>query len=144
MLHLTRVLFLYNLHIDQSKAEVGGEVAVSVDVTNTGDRTGDEVVQLYVRHPDATVPRPIKELKGFKRITLQPGECKTVTFALHTHQLGYYDEAVRYVVQPGTIEVMIGNSSEHLQLSGQFEIVGQRADVGSAKVFFSQVQEKRA
>ncbi len=144
-----------NLHIAPSEVEVGGEVAISVDVTNAGDRAGDEVVQLYVRQPDTTVPRPIlglssrrrietKELKGFKRITLQPGKRKTVTFTLHTHQLGYYDEAVRYVVQPGTVEVMIGNSSKHLPLSGQFEIVGQRASVGSAKVFFSQVQEKRA
>ncbi len=133
-----------NLHIDPSRVEVGGEVAISVDVTNAGDRAGDEVVQLYVRHLDANVPRPIKELKGFKRITLQPGECKTVTFTLHTHQLGYYDEAMRYVVQPGTIEVMIGNSSKHVQLSGQLGIVGQRADVGSSKVFFSQVQEKPA
>jgi beta-glucosidase len=74
-----------NLHIGQSKVEVGGQVAISVDVTNVGHRTGDEVVQLYVRHPDATVPRPVKELKGFKRITLEPGERKTVTFTLHTH-----------------------------------------------------------
>jgi beta-glucosidase len=133
-----------NLRIDPSKVEAGGEVVISVDVTNAGDRAGDEVVQLYARHPDANVPRPIRELKGFKRITLQPGERETVSFALHTHQLGYCDEAMRYVVQPGTIEVMIGNSSKHLPLSGQFEIVGQRVDVGSAKVFFSQVQEKRA
>jgi len=128
-----------NLHIDPPQVQVGGQVAVSVDVTNTGDRTGDEVVQLYVRHPYATVLRPIKELKGLKRITLEPGERKTVTFTLHTYQLGYYDEAVRYVVQPGTVEVMVGCSSEHLPLTGALEIIGQTTDAGDDKVFFSRI-----
>jgi beta-glucosidase len=113
-----------NLHIDQLEVKAGSKVAVNIDVTNTGDRAGDQVVQLYVRHRDAAVPRPIKELKGFKRVTLQPGERKTVTFTLHTHQLGFYDEAMQFVVQPGTIEVMVGDSSQHLPLSGAFEITG--------------------
>ncbi len=110
-------------------------------MTNIGDRSGDEVVQLYIRHPDASVPRPIKELKGFKRITLGPGERKTVTFSLHTHQLGYYDETMQYAVQPGTVEVMVGNASDHLPLTGRFEIAGEPADTDTQKVFFSQVQE---
>jgi len=140
-----------NLHISQPHVQVGSQVTVSCDVTNTGDRTGDEVVQLYVRHRDATVPRPIlglssrrrietKELKGFKRITLEPGERKTVTFALHTHQLGYYDEAMGYVVQPGTVEVMVGCSSEHLPLTGALEIIGQTTDASDDKVFFSRIK----
>jgi beta-glucosidase len=128
-----------NLHIDQSGIKVGSQVAISVDVTNTGDRVGDEVVQLYVRHRDATVPRPVKELKGFKRITLQPGERKTVTFTLHTHQLGLYDEAMQFVLQPGTVEVMVGNASNHLPLTGVFEIAGQTTDISDDKVFFSDV-----
>ena len=82
-----------------------------LDVTNTGELAGDEVVQLYVRHPGAAVPRPIKELKGFKRIHLEPGESKTVTFSLHTQQLGYYDEAMHYAIHPGTVEVLVGRSS---------------------------------
>jgi beta-glucosidase len=127
-----------NLHISQSQVQVGSQVTVSCDVTNTGEWSGDEVVQLYVRHPDATVPRPIKELKGFQRITLGPGECKTVTFLLHTHQIGYYDESMCYTVWPGMVEVMVGNWSQNLPLIGQFEIVGERAEV--SKVFFSQVK----
>ena len=67
-----------------------------------------------------------------------------MSFTLHTYQLGYYDEAMRYVVQPGLVEVMVGNASNHLPLTGQVEIVGQQADVGSTKVFFSQVQVKPA
>jgi beta-glucosidase len=126
------------LHIDQPEVKVGGKIAVRADVTNTGDRTGDEVVQLYVRHRDATVTRPVKELKGFKRITLHPGERKTVTFTLHTHQLGLYDEAMQFVIQPGLIEVMVGNASDQLPLTGTFEIVGRSADIAD-KVFFSDV-----
>jgi len=128
-----------SLHIDRSTVKAGGSVVVSLDVTNTGDRTGDEVVQLYVRHRDATVPRPVKELKGFKRITLQPGERKTVTFILHTHQLGLCDEAMQFVLQPGTVEVMVGKASNHLPLTGTFEIAGQTTDISDDKVFFSGV-----
>jgi beta-glucosidase len=127
-----------NLHIDPPEVKVGGKVAVSADVTNIGDRTGDEVIQLYVRHRDATATRPAKELKGFKRITLHPEERKTVTFTLHTHQLGFCDETMQVVVQPGLIEVMVGNASDHLPLTGTFEIVGQPADI-TDKVFFSEV-----
>jgi len=128
-----------NLHVDPPQVQAGGQVAISTDVTNTGDRTGDEVVQLYVRHPDATVPRPIKELKGFKRITLEPGERKIVTFLVHTHQLGYYDEAMCYAVHPGKVGVMVGSSSDHLPLTGTFEINGQAVDISDDKVFFSDV-----
>jgi len=128
---------LDNLQMDQSKVKAGGQVAIHADVTNTGDRAGDEVVQLYTRHRDAAAPHPIKELKGFKRVTLQPGERKTVSFALYVNQLGVYDEQGRYIVQPGTIEVMVGRSSQHLPLTGEFEIVGQPTDVGADKVFFS-------
>ena len=128
-----------SLHIDRSAVKAGGSVAVSLDVTNTGDRTGDEVVQLYVRHRDATVTRPVKELKGFKRITLQPGERKAVTFTLYTHQLGIYDEAMQFVVQPGLVEVMVGNAFNHLPLTGVFEIPGQTTDISDDKVFFRDV-----
>jgi beta-glucosidase len=129
-----------NLRIDRAEVGVGGKVAISVDVTNTGDRAGDEVVQLYVRQRDATVPRPIKELKGFKRITLQPGECGTVIFTLYANQLGLVDEEMAFVIQPGAVEVMVGNSSQHLPLTGTFEIVGQTTDISEEKVFFSDVR----
>jgi beta-glucosidase len=120
-----------NLSITPSQVRAGQPVSasvgvnVSLEVRNSGDRTGDEVVQLYLRHPDASVPRPIKELKGLKRITLEPGERKSVTFTLHSHQLGYYDEKMQYAVQPGTIEVLVGSSSQHLPLVGRLEIVGK-------------------
>ena len=70
---------------------------------------------------------------------MQPGERKTVTFTLHTHQLGIYDEAMQFVIQPGTVEVMVGNASNHLPLTGTFEIAGQTTDISDDKVFFSDV-----
>jgi beta-glucosidase len=128
------------LRLDRTQVPIGGQVTVSVDMTNTGDRAGDEVVQLYVRHPGATVPHPIRELKGFKRVNLEPGESKSVAFTLDTRFLGYYDEAMCYAIVPGVVEVLVGNSSKHLPLTGQFELVGQRAEAGEERVFFSQVR----
>lgn len=128
-----------NLQLDQSKVEAGEEVRISVEVCNSGSRVGDEVVQLYTRQ-FAAPPRPIKELKGFKRITLQPGEKKRVNFTLYANQLGIYDGGLISVVHPGSVEVMIGNSSTNLPLSGSFEVVGPSADIRKNKVFFSQVK----
>jgi beta-glucosidase len=127
-----------NLCIDQAEVEVGGAVNISVEVTNCGDRAGDEMVQLYT-HQSVAPPRPIKELKGFKRISLLPGECKTVTFTLYVNQLTVYDEELLAMVHPGRVEVMVGNSSDSLPLKGAFEIVGSAADVSNKKVFFSNV-----
>lgn len=131
---------LENLRIAPEGVEAGNEVTVSADVVNTGPRAGDEVVQLYVHHRDAPGPRPIKELKGFQRVHLQPGERKTVVFTLHTHQLGLYDDSGRYIVWPGTVDVMVGHSSRDLPLVGTVEIVGEPTDVARTKVFFSRVQ----
>src|SRR5262249_517383 len=92
-------------------------------------RAGDEVVQLYVHDAVASVTRPVKELKGFKRITLDAGETKTVTFELSVQQLGFYDRSMAFVIEPGTIEVMIGCSSEDIRLTGRFEIIGATTTV---------------
>jgi beta-glucosidase len=121
---LTYTTFAYdNLRLSRSEIPVDGQVDVSADITNTGSRAGDEVVQLYIRHSGAAAPRPIRELKGFERIRLEPGERKTVTFSLHTGQLGYPDAALRTAVHPGVVEVRVGSSSQHLPLAGRFEIV---------------------
>jgi beta-glucosidase len=123
----------------RSKVQAGAPVAVSVDVSNTGDLGGDEVVQLYIHHRTAPVPCPVKELKGFKRISLQPGERKGVTFTLSADQLGIWDAQMNHVIQPGTVEVRVGNSSQHLPLTGTFEIVGQTTEIGEDRGFFSRV-----
>jgi len=128
-----------NLCIDPPRVEVGS-VRISLDIKNIGERTGDEVVQLYVRDEFASVPRPVKELKGFKRIKLGPGETRSVEFDLSVDQLGFYDEEIHLVLEPGTIRVMVGSSSEDIRLSGSFEILGSQKRCVPARIFTCPVE----
>ena len=91
---------------------------VTIDIKNTGHRAGDEVVQLYIKDEHSSVVRPFKEFKRFRRITLQPGEKKTVTFDLKKDAFAFYDEKTEsWVVEPGDFNVMIGSSSEEIRVS---------------------------
>ncbi|MEN6578207.1 MAG: glycoside hydrolase family 3 C-terminal domain-containing protein, partial [Phycisphaerales bacterium] len=90
--------------------------AVRIDVTNMGPRTGDEVVQMYIRDKVSSVTRPVKELKGFQRITLTPGEKKTISLEITPEHLAFYDIDMKYVVEPGEFEIMVGNSSRDQDL----------------------------
>jgi beta-glucosidase len=90
--------------------------AVTVEVTNTGRVAGDEVVQMYIRDKISSVTRPVKELKGFKRITLAPGETRTVELEITPEHLAFYDIHMKYVVEPGEFEIMVGNSSRDRDL----------------------------
>jgi len=96
----------------------------------------DEVVQLYIHDSLSSVTRPVKELKGFRRITLRPGETCMVYFTIPVAQLSFYDLDMKYVVEAGTIEVMVGSSSDDIRLVGKFEISGDGCCVVD-KVFFS-------
>jgi beta-glucosidase len=116
---------LSNLRLDRTELPTdGGEVVVTADVTNTGDRPGDEVVQLYVRDEEATVARPVLELRGFCRVGLAPGERRSVSFRLAAEQFAYVGVDYRRVVEPGVIRVFVGSSSADLPLTAQFELVG--------------------
>lgn len=130
---------LSDLQLNQTTVDIGGSIEISATVTNIGQHSGDEVVQLYIRDVLASVTRPVKELKGFQRVSLQPGQRQTVVFTLHSHQLGFYNQAMDFVVEPGDIEVMVGNSSQNLPLTSSFELTGQPTIV-TDKVFFSQVK----
>jgi beta-glucosidase len=90
--------------------------AVLVDVTNTGGMAGDEVVQLYIRDKVSSVTRPVKELRGFKRVTLAPGQTETVTLDITPEHLAFYDINKKFVVEPGEFEIMVGNSSREQDL----------------------------
>ena len=90
-------------------------VTVSVDVRNTGAVAGDEVVQLYVRDVVSSITRPVKELKGFRRVTLQPGATTTVEFTLGKDAFAYWNEAMQYVVEPGEFQIMAGPNSVDLK-----------------------------
>ncbi|MEJ1970257.1 MAG: glycoside hydrolase family 3 N-terminal domain-containing protein [Rhizomicrobium sp.] len=92
-----------------------GSVTVSVDVKNTGARAGDEVVQLYLHQQVASVTRPVKELKGFQRVTLKPGETRTVTFTVGPHELRLWNIDMKRVVEPGAFDVMVGANSQDLK-----------------------------
>lgn len=126
-----------DLNISPEQISPEGKVQIQVTVKNTGERPGDEVVQLYLRDLVASVTRPIKELKGFRRVTLEPGETCRVTFTVFAAQMAFYNLQMQYVVEPGKVEVMVGSSSEDIRLRGQFEIAGQVTPI-SHKIFFSE------
>jgi beta-glucosidase len=126
-----------NLRLAPTTVQADEEITVQVEVTNVGERAGDEVVQLYTHQTVPFITRPVKELKGFQRITLEPGQTQTVTFRLAVNQLGFYDRDYHFVVQPGVVEVMVGNSSQDLPCTGTFEIVGDTTNLDGHKVFFS-------
>ena len=109
-----------------SAAEIGpaDSLQVSVTVANTGQRTGDEVVQLYVRDDVASVTRPLQELRGFQRVTLEPGERRTLTFTIGTPALAFHDAEGRYVVEPGTFTVFVGGSSVDVRET-RFRVTGE-------------------
>jgi|tagenome__1003787_1003787.scaffolds.fasta_scaffold20981556_3 beta-glucosidase len=99
---------------------------VAVDVTNTGTRAGDEVVQLYVRDDVGSVTRPVMQLRRFQRLTLAPGERRTITFTLSVRDLAFYDLAMRRVAEPGTFHVFVGPNSRDVQ-SATFTLRGTRS-----------------
>jgi beta-glucosidase len=118
------------LRVDRATLDTAGdEVVVRVDVTNTGPRAGEEVVQLYVRDEEATVARPVIELRGFRRVRLEPGECRTVAFRLSTEQLAYTGADYRRVVEPGLVRIFAGRSSADLALSAELTLTGPTVEL---------------
>jgi beta-glucosidase len=114
-----------NLTISDAEVAPDGTVQISCEVKNTGDRAGDEIVQLYLQDVIGSVTRPVKELKGFKRISLDAGQSAKVTFEVNAQQMAFHNRDMQYVVEPGDINVMMGASSEDIRLDGKFTIVGE-------------------
>lgn len=134
---LSYTTFSYDaLTISPAQAQAGETVTISATITNTGSRAGDEVAQLYVRDVSASVERPLLELKGFARLSLQPGESRTVSFELPVNLLSFYIDGA-HRVEPGDIEVMVGASSRDIRLRGSFAISGSSADVSASRVYLS-------
>ncbi|MBA2721022.1 MAG: glycoside hydrolase family 3 C-terminal domain-containing protein [Chloroflexi bacterium] len=128
-----------HLRVDRSVLETSGDqVAIRVDVTNTGPRTGDEVVQLYVRDEEATVARPVRELRGFRRLRLEPGECRTVVFRLSTEQFSYVGADLRRVVEPGRVSVQVGRSSADLPLTAELHLQGPVIELVERKHYLTE------
>ena len=121
---LSYTTFAYSdLAISPLQQGVQGEINVSCKVKNTGTVRGDEVVQLYLRDEVSSVTTYTKVLRGFERISLQPGEEQTVHFKLRPQDLGLWDKNMNFCVEPGNFKVMIGASSADIRLEGEFEIV---------------------
>jgi len=128
-----------SLSISRKEYKAGEIVDIQVMVENTGNSCGSEVVQLYVCDEVASSPRPVKELKGFARLELQPGEIRKVTFHLPVNQLAFYDQDMRLVIESGFIKVMIGSSSADIRCEGGFNIVGDQKYPVADRVFFCPV-----
>lgn len=111
-----------NFKITDAKLEGGGKVSASVDVTNTGSRYGGEIVQLYVHDVErSSGDAPIKELKGFDKVFLSPGETQTVTFEIEPKDIAFYNLDIEFVVEEGAFDLMIGSSSADIKFTGHFE-----------------------
>lgn len=122
---------LSNLRIEPARITAQSGLSVTVDVRNTGDRAGEEVVQLYINDVFASITRPVKELKGFRRIALEPGEAGSVRFEVPVEALGFYDRKMRFAVESGVFKVMVGRSSKDIVLEGEFEFSTELAQLGS-------------
>jgi beta-glucosidase len=122
---LSYTTFQYsNLKLDKRKITAGEPVKVTIDITNSGDRDGDEIVQLYIRDMVSTVTRPVQELKDFTRIHLAKGETKTVSFLITADKLQYFGPNMKRIVEPGEFEVQVGrNSADYL--SEKFDVLKQ-------------------
>jgi beta-glucosidase len=147
-----------NLVINKPNVEVDDVIEISVDIKNIGEVLGEEIVQIYLHDREASVTRPLEELFGFKRIKLEPDEFATIKFKISVKQLGFYNDKMEYVVEPGLIDVYIGSihaifnsgkldindlfSHRDVKLKGKFKIIGSTTTI-SEKRFFSDVEVKR-
>jgi beta-glucosidase len=115
-----------NLRVTPEKISGDETITASVDVKNTSDRAGDEVVQLYTREIHPSVVRASHELRGFQRVSLQPGEMKTVTFSVPAEKLAFYDVTRHaFVVEPGKYEIQIGASSADIREQAKMEVTSE-------------------
>jgi len=138
---LSYTSFAYGALSLSSKAPDATDVVrIALDVANTGARDGEEVVQLYLRDEFASSSRPVKQLAGFVRLALSAGETRRVTFHLDLSLLGFYDPRMRFVVEPGGVEVQVGTSSEDIRQSARFEIQGEVRDLSTAEIVPTRVE----
>jgi beta-glucosidase len=112
-----------NLQVDRKEVKDGDQVAISVDVKNTGSMDSDEVVQLYVRFPDSRVDRPGKALKGFKRVNIPAGRSLSVVLPLKTEDLKYWDEKGHsWVLEKGQVQLMVGAASDDIRATSKIKV----------------------
>lgn len=135
---LSYTTFAYSdLMISEKEIDAQGSVRIEAAVCNTGEYEGDEVVQLYLTDRYASMTRPVKELAGFKRISLKPGERKTVVFEVLASQMAFLDKKMLWKVEKGSIGVEIGSSSEDIRLTGEYMIKNDGWIEGRDRAFYA-------
>ncbi|MDE7353310.1 MAG: glycoside hydrolase family 3 C-terminal domain-containing protein [Acetatifactor sp.] len=138
---LSYTTFAYSdLKISEKEIDAQGSVRVEAAVCNTGECEGDEVVQLYLIDRYAGMTRPVKELAGFKRVTLKPGEKKTVAFEVAASQMAFLDRDMRWKIEKGSIGVEIGSSSEDIRLTGEYLVKNDGWIEGRNRAFYAKAE----
>jgi beta-glucosidase len=127
-----------SLDLSTSSVTADGEVEVTVTVTNSGGRTGTEVVQLYVEDDALGLSRPALQLAGFQRITLEPGQEATVVFTLQLALLAYLSLGGKWIVEPGPMTISVGSSSDHRPLNTLLNVTGGTADVTDSRAYLTE------
>jgi beta-glucosidase len=141
---LSYTTFSYSgLKISEKEIDAQGSVRIEAAVCNTGECVGDEVVQLYLIDRYASMTRPVKELAGFKRISLKPGEKKTVVFEVSVSQMAFLDRDMRWKIEKGTIGVEIGSSSEDIRLTGEYKVSNDGWIEGRNRAFYAKADIRR-
>ena len=138
---LTYTSFAYSdLQLDKSETAPDSPVTVSCKIKNTGERAGTEIVQLYLSDPHASMTRPNQELQGFARVSLEPGETKTVFFIVAPSLMAFTDEDMRWKIEKGEIDVRVGASSDDIRLEGSFRITEDKWIPGKERKFCAEVE----
>jgi|SRR5436190_15768539 len=112
-----------DLQLSKKTMKAGERINVTMKLTNTGKYDGEEVVQLYLRDKVGSVVRPVKELKDFQKVKLQPGESTIIHFTIDKEKLSFYNDKLQWIAEPGGFDLMIGSSSEDIRLKDSFELV---------------------
>ena len=129
-----------NLKLNKEKFEPSDMLEISADIRNIGSVAGDEIVQLYICDRCSSMVRPVKELAGFRRIPLEPGEKKTVTFRMKMSQLSFLDTEMKWKVEAGDMDIMVGASSEDIRLRSGFEIISDMHVDGKTRGFYAETE----
>lgn len=128
-----------SLEISEKKVSPSESIKIACDIKNSGDYAGDEVVQLYLTDEYASRTRPVKELAGFGRITLEPGETKQIVFEVNASQMAFLDADMKWKIEKGTIRIEIGSSSEDIRLTGKYEVTDDAWIEGKDRAFWADV-----
>lgn len=127
-----------NLQIERKEIRAEEKAVIHMEVVNTGKAEGTEIVQLYFSDRYASMTRPVKELAGFARVSLQPGERKRVTFIAAASQMAFLDRDMRWKIEKGVTDVEVGSSSEDIRLRGEFRVQNDAWIAGKERGFYAQ------